>query len=150
MCPLLNIKGNSTGKQPQSSREESQEGKEACPLQESPPTSGKPAHPRKARPLQGSPPTPGKSAHSREVHTPTLYGPHLVVGQVQVIEASKMLKCLLWEPFKGQVRALDEGEATGEQGNHQLARQGPPFPISPVSTLPSFSFSCGSSIEASS
>lgn len=45
-----------------------------------------------------------------------LRGPHLVVGQVQVIEAGQVLKRLLGEPFKGQasVRALDEGDATGE------------------------------------
>lgn len=93
---------------------------------------------RDGRPPQGSPPTPR--------------GPHLVVGQVQVIEASQMLKRLLWEPFKGQVRALDEGNTAGEQANHPSARQLPPFPVSsslhPV--LHSLSSSRGPSIEASS
>lgn len=53
-------------------------------------------------------------------YIPTLLqAPHLVIGQVQVIEVGQMLKCLLREPFKGQasVRALDEGDATGEHAS---------------------------------
>lgn len=80
---------------------------------------------------------------------PFLPVPHLVIGQVQVIEVGQMLKRLLREPFKGQasVRALDEGDATGEHTSTNapkatpLARTGEviscgrcssaPFPASP-------------------
>lgn len=56
--------------------------------------------------------TPGGSGNT----PPCLPVPHLVIGQIQVIEVGQMLKRLLREPFKGQasVRALDEGDATGE------------------------------------
>ena len=49
-------------------------------------------------------------------HSLPAAGPHLVIGLVQVIEVGQMLKRLFREPFKGQasVRALDEGDATGE------------------------------------
>lgn len=39
-----------------------------------------------------------------------------------------MLKCFLWEPFKGQVRALDEGWTAGEQASHPLLGSSRPSP----------------------
>lgn len=53
--------------------------------------------------------------------------PHLIIGQIQVIEVGQMLKRLLREPFKGQasVRALDEGDAAGEHASTDRPRTHP-------------------------
>lgn len=54
----------------------------------------------------------------------TFCSPHLVIGQVQVIEVGQVLKRLLGEPFKGQARALDEEDATGEHKSHPTPTPG--------------------------
>lgn len=78
-------------------------------------------------PLSSSPDTRGLGQHTSTL----LQAPHLVIGQVQVIEVGQMLKCLLREPFKGQasVRALDEGDATGE---HTSTNPPKPTPLARI------------------
>lgn len=87
--------------------------------------------------LKGRESQEGREACLPLGNPPTLHDPHLVVGQVQVTETRQMLKCFLWEPFKGQVRALDEGWTAGEQASHPLLGSSRPSP--PVCVYPVFS-----------